>query len=132
MHSCRAGGADGSLAAHDQHGGDGGMRRRTLTHSLSHIHTGLAAMVFGAGEAVGVEIDPDSIAAAHANAAINNLVTRTHTCTHARTHTHTHITHTNTHTPTRPHRYTPTLPHSHTSTHTTASQLHTQTQPTPA
>ena len=33
---------------------------------------GLAALVFGASEAWGVEIDPDSISAAHANAAINN------------------------------------------------------------
>ena len=34
---------------------------------------GLLALKFGAGEAVGVEIDPDSIAAAHSNAAINSL-----------------------------------------------------------
>ena len=34
---------------------------------------GLAALVFGAKEAAGVEIDPDSITAAHANAALNGM-----------------------------------------------------------
>ena len=45
---------------------------RVMDYGAGSGVLGLAALVFGASEAWGVEIDPDSISAAHANAAINN------------------------------------------------------------
>jgi ribosomal protein L11 methyltransferase len=48
-------------------------RLRVMDYGAGSGVLGLAALVYGAAEAAGVEIDPDSIAAAHANAAINNL-----------------------------------------------------------
>jgi ribosomal protein L11 methyltransferase len=46
---------------------------RVMDYGAGSGVLGLAALVFGAAEAYGVEIDPDSISAAHENAALNSL-----------------------------------------------------------
>ena len=46
---------------------------RVLDYGAGSGVLGLAALAFGAKEAVGVEIDPDSITAAHANAELNDM-----------------------------------------------------------